>query len=209
VSRTFRDAVLQLAKRHPFARRLVNSGRLSVPRVHVESPLNTPDSARFGGAMVPGAPAADAPVIGPLPGPAGRWFLPHLEGGFTLAVFGAVPTAAEVAALADAAVPCRVIAIAETGDAGATRAATAAPTAGATRSATATPPAGASRPGATGTPHPGAMTIVDAEGLLATRYDGQPGTAYLFRPDQHVCARWRGFDLAAVRAAIALATARH
>ena len=57
------------------------------------------------------------------------------------------------------------------------------------------------------------MTIVDTEGLLAARYDGQPGTAYLFRPDQHVCARWRGFDrgfdLAAVRAAIALATARH
>ena len=31
MSRTFRDAVLELAARHPFARRLVNSGRLSVP----------------------------------------------------------------------------------------------------------------------------------------------------------------------------------
>ena len=29
----FRDAVLELARRHPFARRLVNSGRLSVPAV--------------------------------------------------------------------------------------------------------------------------------------------------------------------------------
>jgi len=33
VSRTFRDAVLSLARRHPFARTLVNSGRLSVPAV--------------------------------------------------------------------------------------------------------------------------------------------------------------------------------
>ena len=43
VSRTFRDAVLALAKNHPFARSLVNSGRLSVPAVLAESPLNTPD----------------------------------------------------------------------------------------------------------------------------------------------------------------------
>ena len=33
ISRLFRDAVLELAKEHPFARRLVNSGRLSVPAV--------------------------------------------------------------------------------------------------------------------------------------------------------------------------------
>ena len=38
------------------------------------------------------------------------------------------------------------------------------------------------------------------------RYDARPGTTYLFRPDQHVCARWRQYDEAAVRAAIARAT---
>ncbi|MEO6972544.1 MAG: FAD-dependent oxidoreductase [Rhodoferax sp.] len=27
--------------------------------------------------------------------------------------------------------------------------------------------------------------------LAAQRYDAQPGTVYLLRPDQHVCARWR------------------
>ena len=44
VSRVFRDAVLELAKEHPFARRLVNSGRLSVPAVLAGSTLNTPDA---------------------------------------------------------------------------------------------------------------------------------------------------------------------
>ena len=33
------------------------------------------------------------------------------------------------------------------------------------------------------------------------------GTAYLFRPDQHVCARWRSPTLAGVQAALKRATA--
>jgi 3-(3-hydroxy-phenyl)propionate hydroxylase len=48
--------------------------------------------------------------------------------------------------------------------------------------------------------------LVDARGLLAQRYDGAPGTTYLFRPDQHVAGRWRRFDEARIRAAIARAT---
>ena len=49
-------------------------------------------------------------------------------------------------------------------------------------------------------------TIHDLEGLAARRYDARPGTVYLLRPDQHVCARWRRYDLADMRAAIARAT---
>ncbi len=49
--------------------------------------------------------------------------------------------------------------------------------------------------------------LVDCQGLVAQRYDGQPGTVYLIRPDQHVAARWRRFDAAAVRAALQRALA--
>jgi 3-(3-hydroxy-phenyl)propionate hydroxylase len=53
----------------------------------------------------------------------------------------------------------------------------------------------------------GVDVIEDAEGALTRRFDAQPGTCYLLRPDQHVCARWRRFDTNAVRAALARVTA--
>ena len=170
VSRTYRDAVLQLAKRHPFARRLVNSGRLSTPSVLAGSALNTPDRdpdfPAHPGAMVPGAPAADAPVDGP----EGPWLLAYLEHGFTLLAFGPLPADA-VDALGRLPVPVRVVQV--------------------------------------GVPAaPGAVALADVEGLAAKRYAALPGTCYLLRPDQHVCARWRAFDPGAVKLALARATAR-
>ena len=62
VSRAFRDAVLDLARDHEFARRFVNAGRLSTPAVYENSPLNTPDTDNFAGAMTPGTPCTDAPI---------------------------------------------------------------------------------------------------------------------------------------------------
>jgi 3-(3-hydroxy-phenyl)propionate hydroxylase len=38
---------------------------------------------------------------------------------------------------------------------------------------------------------------------MAKRYDAQPGTTYLLRPDQHVLARWRSLDSAQLQAAMA------
>jgi 3-(3-hydroxy-phenyl)propionate hydroxylase len=53
---------------------------------------------------------------------------------------------------------------------------------------------------------PGVTVIEDMEGMVAHRFDARPGTFYLLRPDQHVCARWRAFDAASVTAAVKRAT---
>jgi 3-(3-hydroxy-phenyl)propionate hydroxylase len=84
VSHTFRNAALQLARQHPFARKLVNSGRLSVPAFLVHSALNTPDADAFEGNMVPGAPMDDAPVR---VNGQDAWLLDQLGNRFVLMVF--------------------------------------------------------------------------------------------------------------------------
>lgn len=155
ISRLFRDAALDLAREHPFARRIVNSGRLSVPATLHHSPLNTPDSDAFAAdTQVPGAVLLDAPVAR---GSKMSWLLRELGEDFTLLVFGTAPAWA-------ASLPhTQVLSI---GD-----------------------------------------DLADVQGLAAQRLDATPGTAYLIRPDQHVCARWRAPTEAAVRAALATATA--
>ncbi len=50
--------------------------------------------------------------------------------------------------------------------------------------------------------------LCDDKGLLKERYDGQDGTTYLLRPDQHVAARWRSFDQSNIETAIKRATAQ-
>ena len=90
----FRNAVLELAQDQPFARVLINSGRLSTPTPYLHSPLNTPDEDEFRGAMCPGTPCADAP-IGRADGTAG-WFLNLLGDGFVLLCFGELPAGAAI-----------------------------------------------------------------------------------------------------------------
>lgn len=163
VSRLFRDAVLELTKRHAFARSLVNSGRLSVATVLRDSPLNTPDADTFAGAMVPGAAAADAPVRR-ADGSTG-WLLRECHvARFTALVFGTGDAAERsLQALKNSDLALHVVRVEGTGP--------------------------------------------DAE-LAAQRYDAQPGTVYLLRPDQHVCARWRHPTAAKLRAALDHALAK-
>ena len=84
VSRTFRNATLELARDCPFARQLVNSGRLSRPATLSSSPLNTPDEDSFSGAMTPGAACTDAPV---LRDGAQAWLIDQVGEDFTLLHF--------------------------------------------------------------------------------------------------------------------------
>jgi 3-(3-hydroxy-phenyl)propionate hydroxylase len=92
ISRLFRDATLALARVHPFARRLVNSGRLSLPTVLDGSALSTRDEDEgFPPNLRPGAPPVDAPLLHQ-----GKptWLLQALNGfsgDFCLLVVGRAP----------------------------------------------------------------------------------------------------------------------
>ena len=172
-ARVLRDAVLGMAGHVPGVRALVNSGRLSVPSALVGSALNTPDEQAFEGWLLPGTAMDDAPVAGAKP-----WLLQHLgQGGFTLLFFGR-PDRAQRAAMQDLTdvQPLLVLPCGENG--------------------IKSESAGDSETDGGTWPH-----VEDVQGLVAQRCDARPGTVYLLRPDQHVAARWRHFNGAAVQAA--------
>ncbi len=74
----FRDAVLDLAESYDFARPMVNSGRLSVPCIYDQSPLNGPDELEGGPSCNrPGSACTDAPLKG-------SFLLDRLGGRFTI-----------------------------------------------------------------------------------------------------------------------------
>jgi len=176
-SRVFRDAALQLAESHGFARGLVNSGRLSLPHTYVSSPLSTADRDRFAGRMRPGSPCADAPLGA---GAARAWLLDQLGDAFCGVYFAGAqaPDAgllARLQGLARMPLPVRPLLLCAAGCAAPWRAL-------------------------------GASVFEDSEGLFAGRYDATPGTLYLIRPDQHVAARWRHLELRALRDALSRAT---
>jgi len=146
-----RDAVLALAPKADFARRMVNSGRLSLPTVY-DTPLSTPDVAAFAGTARLGAPLPDAPLARRDGTP--LHLLECLRGGF------------------------QTIYVSEPGK------------------------NGGRPPPIDGVP----MTVIgedvcDREGVFTQRLDAKPGSTYLVRPDQHLCARWRTFNAGAVASA--------
>ena len=145
--RNLRDAVLDLASRCDFARRMINSGRLSVATVY-DSALSTPDVDAFGGSARLGAPVPDVPIR--TQDGRSRHLVESIPGEFTLLYVkdGAMP------AIPDG------IHLTIVGE-----------------------------------------DIIDTDGLFAERFDATPGAAYLLRPDQHLCARWRSFDRNKIEAA--------
>lgn len=120
-----------------------------MPTPYIHSSLNTSDSDKFEGKMLPGTNCADAPIQ---IGGNDAWLLNQLGQGFTLISFGPAPQ------LKVGNITAKVLEIGK--------------------------------------------DIIDTKGLVKSRYDAQPGTVYLIRPDQHVAARWRKFDVNAVENAI-------
>lgn len=176
VSRSFRDATLRLSKQFQFARELVNSGRLSRPSTLHTSVLNTPDQDLFAGQMAPGAPIDDAPVS--VNGGA-DWLSARVGNDFTGLYF--YDARQDASALLAA---MRHLQQAEIG----------------------IKPLIVLAANADLPELAGVEIMIDSAGLLAERFDGQAGSYYLLRPDQHVCARWRAFDPAHVSAALLRAT---
>ena len=160
---TLRDAVLDLARTQPFARALINSGRLSVPAVLDASPLNgerDPDSPPL---ARPGAACPDAPIRNEDGGHS--WLLDRLGRGFVgiyLSPAGGVPADVTRAAARwrQRPVPIALLALSD---------------------------------------------AEDVAGLIRSRYGATTGSFILVRPDQHIAARFRSFDAAAIETALGCA----
>ncbi|MGE0700057.1 MAG: FAD-dependent oxidoreductase, partial [Hyphomicrobiaceae bacterium] len=88
MERILREEVLALARTEPFARRLVNSGRLSVPCSLAGLSHLTPDESVFGEAgLPPGSACADAPVRRVSGGQSG-WLLDEMKGEMLVLALG-------------------------------------------------------------------------------------------------------------------------
>ncbi|HFQ14976.1 MAG TPA: FAD-dependent oxidoreductase, partial [Rhodobacteraceae bacterium] len=158
LSRLFRDAVLDLAAHVPFARALINTGRLSVPAVYDNSPLNGADDDQLPAATRPGATLVDLP----LPAQHGGWLSKRLGGRFQLVAINAPAVTARALTPGDL-FHCLDVELIS-------------------------------------------LTTEDAP-LLRERYLAEADSAiYLFRPDQHIAARWTAFDPQAIDAALARAS---
>ncbi len=159
ISLLFRNTTLRLAKELPFARSLVNSGRLSLPSTYTDSPLNTADQESFSGSIGVGGSAVDAPLQ-----QQGNdvWWLSQLGSSFSLVLFDPSPKQQQEAQALQHALLNIVVIRSTESMSSVTDAET--------------------------------TDLVDHMKTWQQRYDAQAGSCYLFRPDQHLTARWRHLD---------------
>lgn len=180
MSRLFRDSVLELAEHYPFARSLVNSGRLSRPCHYDGSPLNGEDDKDLPLDLRPGSPAKDAPIR-----LAGKeaWLLNQFGNRFVLLIDGRVDSArytslvAELDGLLSRHAELDLVILGPS-------------------------------PHLFGQ-LPRCTLIEDSEGLVSERYGLTGDGGYLLRPDQHVTARWVSFTALGVENALERAYGSH
>ncbi len=173
ISRIFRDETLRLAKKNPFARTLVNSGRLSTPCIYQSSPLNTSDDAHFQGKLTVGAAAHDAPAQ--INGH-DDWLLKQLGNCFVAMI--------NVDLIDQPSLQLELQALKEINDLRILLV------------SSQLEPTDLNE-----TYNERCHWVFDTKGLIVERYDLQPGNAYLFRPDQIISARWKHFTAAAINKA--------
>ncbi|MGM0832196.1 MAG: FAD-dependent oxidoreductase [Pseudomonadota bacterium] len=180
ISHVFRDVTLELAEKHPFARSLVNSGRLSMPCRYDHSPLNTPDVDGGPSELRPGSPIKDAPIR---VGEENAWLLNQFGDGFVLLLDGRADDQHDATVLKDLDTLLERrpdVSLVIVGP---------------------TPQALSTLPRTT--------VVDDAEGLVTQRYGLKAGAGYLIRPDQHVAARWHAITAHQVEDALDRALGVH
>jgi 3-(3-hydroxy-phenyl)propionate hydroxylase len=172
-SKIFRDAVLSLSKKVEGIRPFINSGRLSMPAIYADSPLNSPDFDEFKGDAQVGSPCIDAPIQ---KSGGKTWLLKILGRKYCGLYFCGnhdnlnKTTFKHLNKLTTAEIPLHIIIVANN---------------------------------VTFKQNKNGFTyIIDSEKKVKERYDGKSGTFYLIRPDQHIAARWKSFNLEKVQNAI-------
>ena len=160
-SEEFRDAVFLLSEEMPFARQLINSGRLSSPHFYKDSPLNSMDDPLFKSkGASPGELSIDTSVFG---GKDAVWLLTELGTQFCLLIFVDEPLffsnkIRHLRELACSWKPKIKIVFVSDQEIDSKN---------------------------------GALILSDKNNTCFKKWAAKPGSVYLIRPDQYIAARWK------------------